>query len=81
MRKRKLESLTPDRSSGKKGRLPKEISDSRDLRPAISSPADAQAQGQREIIGSLEAIVEETAEGWAMNVQTPTKPVTVEFFF
>jgi hypothetical protein len=35
--------------------------------------------GQR-IVGSLEAIVGNAVEGWAMNIETPTEPVTVEIF-
>jgi hypothetical protein len=35
--------------------------------------------GQR-IVGSLDAIVGNAVEGWAMNVESPTEPVTVEIF-
>ena len=47
----------------------------------LEEPPQFEGQSpEGKIIGSLVAIVEHTVEGWALNVQDPAKPVTVDIF-
>ncbi len=50
------------------------------LHLADATHAEGQSPGGQRIVGSLDAIVGHTVEGWAMNVQDPTEPVSVEIF-
>jgi hypothetical protein len=47
----------------------------------LTEPRQFEGQSpEGKIIGSLIAIVQNTVEGWALNVQDPAKPVTVDIF-
>jgi hypothetical protein len=83
MRKRKRKQDSPSLSgSGADPDRPLAESDisHAQLHLAETPHLEGESLGGQRIVGSLDAIVGHTVEGWAMNVQDPTKPVTVEIF-
>ncbi len=84
MRKRKRKQDSPS-SSGSGADSARPLKRGFDIHSSQNDSADlaplkAQSLGGQRIDGSLDAIVGHTVEGWAVNVQDPTNPVTVEIF-
>lgn len=77
MRKRKQDSRSSGKSSAGAGGPPAGVFEIHSLQSADPSP---RSLGGQRIVGSLDAIVGNAVEGWAMNIETPTEPVTVEIF-
>jgi hypothetical protein len=81
-RKRKKEPASSSRSSADPVQPLEGRSDigSSQLQLIDPSQFEGQSPDGHRIVGSLDAIVGHTVEGWAMNVQDPLKPVTVDIF-
>ncbi len=83
MRKRKRKQASPSSSgSGVNPDHPLAEGDisHAQLHLAETPHVEGESLGGQRMVGSLDAIVGHTVEGWAMNAQDPTTPVTIDIF-